>query len=346
MNYRLRFWVRQANASRLDAWHDPDEGWEKVKEKRANRRLRVMRSRALKYAAAILLVVGTAVYFQLDRPGAVKENYLREEPSRVTLLMANGERITWGGDKQQVQIEELGVSITRDSAGSVMQYRVDSTGEAHAGYNELIVPRSCELPVQLPDGSVAWLNSGTSLRFPVTFAREERAVYLEGEGFFEVARDEKRPFRVISGDKVITVLGTRFNVSAYADDPTWHATLVDGKVSILHDGEETLLEPSQQFLFHKASGKSEVRVVETETYTAWTRGQIYFKLSPLEEIVTKLGRWYDFSITYEEEGLRQVQFRGGINKYRPLEETLQYLERTGKVRFIVRGKHVTVMKAM
>jgi ferric-dicitrate binding protein FerR (iron transport regulator) len=89
-----------------------------------------------------------------------------------------------------------------------------------------------------------------------------------------------------------------------------------------------------------------VHVVETETYTAWTRGQIYFKLSPLEEIVKKLERWYDFEITYEDEALKRARFRGGINKYRPLEETLRYLEETGKVRFSVQGKNVIVTRAI
>jgi ferric-dicitrate binding protein FerR (iron transport regulator) len=344
MKHRLRFLARQAFASRLDAWHDLDEGWEKVKRKRAGR---LARARVTRFAAAIALVAGTAAGFLLARPAgdAGEGTYPGEVAPRVTLVLANGERVTLGEERQQVRVEALGVSITRDGAGGVMRYRVDSSGEGHAGYNELVVPRGAELPVELPDGSMAWLNSGTSLRFPVAFAREERVVYLEGEGFFEVTREEGRPFRVISGDKVVTVLGTRFNVSASADDPSWHATLVEGKISVLHDGEESLLEPSRQFLFHKASGRSEVLAVEVETYTAWTRGQIYFKLSPLEEIVTKLERWYDFSIAYEEEGLKQVKFRGGINKYRPLEETLRYLEETGNVRFTVEGRHVTVARA-
>jgi ferric-dicitrate binding protein FerR (iron transport regulator) len=269
-----------------------------------------------------------------------------EDTTRVRLILANGEKIEWKNDNQQFQIEDLGVSIVRESSGGVMRYRVDSTATGeHAKYNHLIVPRGCEFTAQLPDGSIVWLNSGTSLRFPVNFPRGERTVYMEGEAYFDVARDEGSPFRVISGDKVVTVLGTRFNVSAYADDPTWHATLVEGKVSILARGKESVLMPSQQYLIYNATGKVEVNTVETETYTSWTRGQIYFKLSPLEEIVRKLERWYDFTITYKEEELKQVKFRGGINKYRPLEETLHYLEETGRVRFNVQGKNVTVTRA-
>jgi ferric-dicitrate binding protein FerR (iron transport regulator) len=334
----------------FDAWHDPDEGWEKVKNKRAARRFRSARSRALRYAAALVLLAGTAAYFYLYTGGASTDagSDARESASRVTLILANGEQIRWEDDKQQFRVEELGISIARDSAGGVMHYRAEPVAGEPSRLNRLVVPRGCEFSAQLPDGSVVWLNSASSLRFPVTFPRDERVVYLEGEAYFEVATDERAPFRVVSGEKRVTALGTRFNVSAYIDDPTWHVTLVEGKVSVrLEEGaREIVLRPSQQLLFRESAGESEIKSVETETYTAWTRGQIYFKLSPLEEIVKKLERWYDFAITYEEEALRRVQFRGGINKYRPLEETLRYLEETGKVRFTVRGQHVVVTRAI
>jgi ferric-dicitrate binding protein FerR (iron transport regulator) len=348
MNHRLRFLVRQAAAAMFDTWHDPDKGWEKVRNKRAYRRLRSLRLRALKYVAALILVTGTVAYLHLYHSDKFTDmGSSQRTPSRVTLILANGEQIKWEDDKQQFHIEDLGISITRDSAGSIMQYQADGIAEEHAKHNQLIVPRGCEFSAQLPDGSIVWLNSATSLRFPVKFSHDERTVHLEGEAYFEVVPNEEMPFRVISGDKTITVLGTRFNVSAYSDDPTWHVTLVDGKVSVrLGEEKERILKPSQQLLFHGNSGKDEINNVEIETYTAWTRGQIYFKLSPLEEIVKKLERWYDFTITYEEEQLRQVQFRGGINKYRPLEETLRYLEETGKVRFTIQGENVIVTRAI
>ncbi|MDR2130055.1 MAG: DUF4974 domain-containing protein [Odoribacteraceae bacterium] len=348
MNHRLRFLVRQATASTLDAWHDPDEGWEKVKRKRAIRRLRSLRTRALRYVAAIATITGAVAYFYLSHPDNTGTGPPPEASSRVTLILANGEQIQWADGNQQFHVEDLGISVTRDSAGSVMQYQADSVAEEHARYNQLIVPRGCEFSAQLPDGSTVWLNSATSLRFPVKFARDARTVYLDGEAYFKVMPDEKMPFRVISGNQIITVRGTCFNVSAYSDDPTWHVTLVDGKVSVRTEEEagERFLKPSQQLLFYKSTGRDEVNTVETETYTAWTRGQIYFKLSPLEDIIKRLERWYNFTISYEEEALKQVQFRGGINKYRPLEETLRYLEETGKVRFIVQGKNVIVTRAI
>jgi ferric-dicitrate binding protein FerR (iron transport regulator) len=341
-NYQLKFIVKQAEGTSGDERYDADEGWEKVKEKRAGRR-RTMRRRVMRrFAAAIVLVAGTVSYlYYLDGQVGQEEG----ETGRVTLILANGERVTWEEEQQQVRDREWGVSITRDEGGR-MRYQVEETGATgEEEYNQLIVPRGSELPVQLPDGSVVWLNSASSLRFPVRFAGSERKVYLEGEGFFEVTGDAGRPFRVISGEKVVTVVGTRFNVSAYADDPTWHVTLAEGRVSVSIDGAERALEPSEQLLYNKVSGTSTVSRVEADTYTAWTRGQIYFKLSPLEEIVKKLERWYDFTIAYEGEGIEQVRFRGGINKYRPLEETLRYLEETGKVRFTVRGKSVSVTHA-
>jgi ferric-dicitrate binding protein FerR (iron transport regulator) len=351
MKRRVQFLIRQAAAP--DDRYDADEGWERVKNKRFTLRRRAIRRRALGYAAAIAAITAT-IYFQQPGGRGAGDDSPATDPARITLLLANGERVVWGDDGQysrdagqQLRVEELGVTISSDGDGRLMRYDADTANAArHAsadtGMNLLIVPRGCELPVQLPDGSVVWLNSGSALRFPVAFPRGNRTVFLEGEGYFDVARDESSPFRVISGEKIVTVLGTRFNVSAYADDPTWSVTLVEGSVSVLVDGRESLLEPSRQFVH--GEGGSRVDVVETETYTAWTRGQVYFKLSPLEEIVRKLERWYDFTITYEDDALRRARFRGGINKYRPLEETLRYLEETGEVRFTINGRHVSAAR--
>jgi ferric-dicitrate binding protein FerR (iron transport regulator) len=327
-------------ASLPDMPHDADDGWEHVKRKRARRRARRLWRRVTRYAAVVAVVAG---FWLLPRPAPVDAPV--EDPTRVTLLLANGERVEWGDDSQQARVEELGVSVTRDGAGGVMHYHADSVEREERRENHLFVPRGSEFVACLPDGSTVWLNSASTLHFPVRFARDERVVRLEGEGYFEIAADARRPFRVLTGEREIIVTGTSFNVSAYADDPTWHVTLDEGSLRVRAGGEEVSLTPATRFILHESTGRGELLDnVETDTYTAWTRGQIYFRLTPLEEIVRKLARWYDFTISYETGELKQVQFRGGINKYRPLAETLRYLEETGKVRFHVQGRHVTVTR--
>jgi ferric-dicitrate binding protein FerR (iron transport regulator) len=340
MNNKLRFLVRQAIASSPATPRDTDGGWEQVKRKHTRQQVRRLLLRVTRYAAVIALVVG--IWYILS---PVPVEVPPTSTTRATLVLANGERVEWGDASQQARVEELGVSVTRDGARGIMHYHADSLAGEETRENHLFVPRGSEFIARLPDGSTVWLNSASTLHFPVRFSRDERVVRLEGEGYFEIAADASRPFRVLSGDREIIVTGTSFNVSAYADDPTWHVTLVEGSLRVRAGGREVRLTPATRFLLHESTGMGELLDdVETDTYTAWTRGQIYFRLSPLEEIVRKLERWYDFTITYETEELKHVQFRGGINKYRPLEETLRYLEETGKIRFLLDGRHVTATK--
>ncbi|MDR2413416.1 MAG: hypothetical protein LBD64_00320 [Odoribacteraceae bacterium] len=181
MQHRFRFLVRQAVAGARETPGDPVEGWERVREKRAALHLRAARSRALRYAAAIVLVAATVIYLHLyRRAGAPVAGEGVDVPSRVTLILANGEQIRWEDDRQQFHVDELGISIARDSAGSVMRYSAGRVAGDATRHNRLIVPRGCEFSAQLPDGSTVWLNSATTLRFPVAFPPGERVVHLEG----------------------------------------------------------------------------------------------------------------------------------------------------------------------
>ncbi len=113
--------------------------------------------------------------------------------------------------------------------------------------------------LKLSDGSVVNINSESTLHFPVEFSSENREVYLEGEAFFDVVRDDKSPFMVHTGDKTITVLGTKFNVSAYRDDQEWMATLVQGKISVTARDFQQVLLPSQQLCINKETGETTVK---------------------------------------------------------------------------------------
>ena len=145
--------------------------------------------------------------------------------SKAELILASGERIILGTQTEIRDIEELGVKITNDTSGGELKYETGSTEDSTiTAYNTLIVPKGGEYMVRLPDGSQVWLNSETTIRFPVRFAAGKREVQLCGEAFFKVCRDTTAPFQVSTENGEITVLGTSFNVSTYREDNYWQTT--------------------------------------------------------------------------------------------------------------------------
>ena len=211
-------------------------------------------------------------------------------------------------------------------------------------YNTLNVPKGGEYSLILPDGSRVWLNSETTLRFPVQFAGGKRVVYLSGEAYFQVKKDTSAAFHVCTKQQKITVLGTTFNVSAYENDRFTETTLIEGKVAVEGGAERVVMKPSEQYILDKRSGVGELKEVETEFYTSWIDGKFYFTSFTFEEIVKKLERWYDFTMIYEEDDIRQMRFSGVINKHRPIEEMLRFLEKTTDIHFKISGKNIVAGK--
>jgi ferric-dicitrate binding protein FerR (iron transport regulator) len=188
----------------------------------------------------------------------------------------------------------------------------------------------------LPDGTRVWLNSCSSLRFPERFDAGGRDVYLQGEAYLVVAPDARSPFRVHAGGEVITVTGTAFNVSAYDDDDTWRATLVEGSIRV----GETVLAPSEQLVIR--AGTRTVTRVESDLYTSWVRGRFNFRAFTFEELARKLERWYDCRVVYADESIRKRRFTGLVNKHEPVERVLGFLEMTTDIEFHVTDKTITV----
>ena len=139
-------------------------------------------------------------------------------------------------------------------------------------------------------------------------------------------------------------MGTSFNISAYTDDVFWETTLVEGKVIVENGKKKIEIKPSEQYSIDNRTGVGVLRQVDTYLYTSWVDGKFYFSAYAFEDIVKKLERWYDFTMSYQDEGIRRMRFSGTINKHRPLDEILNFLEKTTNIHFEVVGKSVRVMR--
>nr|MBD3621281.1 FecR family protein [Sunxiuqinia sp.] len=186
--------------------------------------------------------------------------------------------------------------------------------------NEISVPNGNRSSIKLPDGTKAWLNNGTKLTFPEKFKGKNRVVELEGEGFFEVAHDKKRPFIVKIGESRIKVLGTKFAVVAYPNDRFIKAELVSGQIQFdikENDNEDKfttyLMSPSQSLVFDKSSGTISKSEITDSFYNYWLNGVYHFKDELFEELAKKIERIYNVEVIFEEEALKKRLFSGTLS---------------------------------
>ena len=335
-----QFEIRQAMHGLDPHRYDVDNAWRKIQPKRGRKWMLSV----CKYAA--MFVLGVSLVYVVTRPEP-EEKIVRAEvikPGRLQaeLRLGTGVRLALNEHQGVYSSENAGVEIVNDTVTGKVSYHVNETGmEDSLVFNTLIVPKGGEYSLELPDGTVVWVNSESSLRFPEKFTSNRREVFLEGEAYFEVKKDANRPFYVHTEVGKVRVLGTAFNVCAYSNDRFWQTTLVEGSVMINQEEKEVLLKPNEQYQIDVRTGKAGLREVLPELYTSWRDGKFYFKAYTFEELVEKLERWYDFKMFYMNEEIKTRRFSGVVNKYQPLEEMFKFLQMTSDVQFNVKGNVVT-----
>ncbi len=311
---------------------------ERLRVRRRDRRRAI--GRRLSAAAVAVLCLGGGLW-TWQRPKA-EEPAVRAEaclfPERggqaAFLTLADGREIDLS--EQEGEIEQGGASnLNRE-----LSYRRSEGGEADncTSFHTLTVPRGGEYRLMLADGSRVWMNAGSRLRYPERFGRS-REVYLTGEAYFEVAKDSCRPFRVHTEDYGVEVLGTRFNVTAYADE-TGRATLAGGSIKVTRGGEEVVLRPNEQAVMREEG----IRVcpVNADLYTSWVQGRYIFRNTELKDIVARLSRWFNVDIHFRQEELMHRRFAGIILRDAELEFAVEVISRVAHVRFVRDGEAIYI----
>ncbi|MBK5720356.1 DUF4974 domain-containing protein [Dysgonomonas sp. Marseille-P4677] len=212
--------------------------------------------------------------------------------------------------------------------------------------NIIDVPYKGMYTVKLPDGTKVHLNSGSTLSFSDDYYLDERIVTLNGEAFFEVTKSEGKPFIVKTENISIKVLGTKFNVKSYDNDPNSYTTLIEGKIELLDNNKEHRVLPGEQVVFDKRTHLLDVKEVNVEPIVAWADNIFYFDNTPLDEIMRQLSRWYDLKIKYLDDNpdIRNVTYSGKIKMYTHPEDVLRKFEKAGELKFELRKNTITISK--
>ena len=261
---------------------------------------RSFRLRFFRYAAAILIIVGGSGFsFYHFKQRLAIENFVASSAinfQNTELILANGKHV--GIDRIQSNIK-----YSADGKGVIVNDTTEmKQSVAEGAFNQMIVPPGKRSQIVLSDGTKVWINSGSRLVYLPVFKGEMREVFLEGEAYFEVAKDAKKPFYVRTDAYTIKVYGTKFDVQAYKSDNEYNTILMEGKVSleINHGG----VLSKEHFLFpdHKASlseDKEDILISEVANignYTAWKDGYLIFKNEAFSELIKRVSRYYNIKI--------------------------------------------------
>jgi len=307
--------------------------------------------RVASIAAGLLIASTTAYIFLKKAPrkrnlGEVAVNKtldIAPGSNKATLTLADGSTIILD-DKADGNLKELpGLVITKTHKGELV-YTVSNQPNDKAGIpnNTVSTPRGGQYQIYLPDGTHVWLNAASTLTYPQSFAGKTRWVKLEGEGYFEVTKNKAMPFHVFTGNQDVEVTGTHFNINGYMDEHSINTTLLEGGITVHHQGRSQRIIPGEQAVVLTNSFAIKVKAVDTEEVVAWKNGLFEFNNANLRLIMSQLERWYDIKVDYSS--LPAKRYNGMVPRSANLSGVLKMLEVTGNIRFkIENNRQLKVM---
>ncbi|SMC85634.1 FecR family protein [Pedobacter africanus] len=314
--------------------------------------VRTFSIKRLLVAASLFVVLGAGLfYFATQYANGHKESLattqaqIKPGTNKAYLTLADGKRIALTDSTTGTLALQGSVKITKTADGQIA-YQIVEQGKEQAGkYNTLEAPKGGQYQITLIDGTKVWLNAASALKYPTKFDGAERKVELTGEAYFEVAKDKKKPFRIISDNQTIEVLGTHFNVNAYSDESAIKTTLLEGSVKVFRTAEGSsykILAPGQQSVLSPSA--LNVKEVDTEEAVAWKEGYFIFDNDNLKALMRKLERWYDVEVDYQGIADDKTKITGTLTRNTQLAEVLKLLEETDKFKFKTEGRRITIMR--
>lgn len=312
-------------------------------KQRIRKQRRIMWSR---YAAAIVLPLAIAVFWLMSRDTSreqvpVQLDVITHGVVKAQLQLADGRKVELN-DTMQLRINEAGGTEIQTSDKTVKYTGRDSMAMSLASerYNTLTVPRGGEFALELSDGTRVWLNSESTLKYPVHFTEDLRKVEMTGEGYFEVAKNAGKPFVVKVNGVNVRVLGTSFNISAYSEKVV--TTLVEGKIQLQKGVDSVTLMPNQQGVWQNGKLGFEVKRVVARNYSLWRKGIFYFENTDLETILDAMARWYNVNIFYVNPEVKSMRFFMEVKRYEKIDQILKKIEQTKRVKFDIKDRTINV----
>ena len=307
---------------------------DRINSQQTKRELNFSLKNIFKYAAIISISIAVGYYNQM-RKGVADEKKVVLDPNKVTLQTSSGNQIVLENlDDKLIEIDDE-ILIKKESKKIVFDQK---KGIKKLSYNTLTVPYGKRFDVELSDGSIVNLNSGSSLKFPVQFINGmERKVYLDGEAFFNITENNKDIFKVVSNDAITEVYGTQFNVKSYKEDSFSEIILVNGSLGVkgLSDNQKIVsLKPGFRANVNQSNEKIEISKVNTKIYTSWIDGRVIFRDENIDSMILKLERLYNVIITNDNKKLSDNFFNATIVvEEESIDEVMGYLKEVYNIKY-------------
>lgn len=299
-------------------------------------------------ASVILLIAGFWIYkisvkekSELPEVSKVIKTDIQPGGNNAILTLSDGSTVDLNKAQNGLLKNDNGASINKSADGEIAYTDSNSSNKNAVSYNILSTPNGGQYKVQLPDGSMVWLNAASSLKYPTNFVGTERDVVLKGEAYFEIKKDINKPFKVTLADESeVKVLGTHFNVMAYENEKAKEVTLLEGSVQITKDNKVLKLKPGQQGQIDLDKIKL-TSSVDTEEVTGWKNGEFVFHDADIESIMRQVERWYDVKIKYQANVTQH--FNATLSRNEPVSRLLHILEETDQIHFKIENKIIYVL---
>jgi hypothetical protein len=299
-------------------------------------------------AASFLFIAGTAGYYIYRTPGEppppvalAEKKDIAPGGNKATLTLANGNTIFLEETRDGMLATQGNGHVTKDKGSLKYEAEGGQTSPLHSLYNTLNTPRGGTYALTLSDGSKAWLNAASSIRFPAVFSGNSRLVTITGEVYFEVMKNKASPFRVQVNGMEIEVLGTEFNVNAYAGENGIQTTLLTGSVKLINNTKINFLKPGQQARMYGTGNTQVTNDADTEQVMAWKNGLFQFTQADLPTVMRQISRWYDIDVIYEGQP-PLIMTTGKAPRNISLANLLKILSLNG-VHYRIEGKKLIIL---
>ncbi|WP_316789963.1 FecR family protein [Pedobacter frigoris] len=302
-------------------------------------------------AASLIMILSAGLFFYNNNSKKPLANHIsrisndiKPGGNKATLILSDGSKIDLNDvNAGGIVANQAGIRIVKNKDGQLVYNIVNNAESDVTGlYNTIQTPLGGQYQVNLPDGTSVWLNAASSLRYPVNFGGDERRVELTGEGYFEVAKNKDKPFRVQTRNQIVEVLGTHFNINSYDEEEYTKTSLLEGSVRVqsVINKRTVLLIPGQQSLLNDYT--LNVKEIDVNEVAAWKDGYFVFNNESAEAVMRKIARWYDLEVVYENN-ISNIDFAGSVARYKNVSEIIKTLELTGLVHFKLEGRKITVI---
>lgn len=311
-----------------------------IPERRSNFR------KYISIAASVIVLLGIGFFYKQHISNKVVEQKFDFKSSDIVLQLENGETQILS-EHNSAQIKDAKGNIVGNQSGDKIAYE-NSLDPEKLVYNTIKIPYGKKFRLQLSDGTMVHLNAGTTLKYPIKFiAGENRQVFLDGEAFFDVAKDKKHPFIVNADELNVRVLGTHFNVSNYPEDAATDVVLVEGSVGMYQSNEEfdalknTILKPGFKGSFNKENAKISTKAVITDIYTSWINGGLTFRNMTFKNIITKLERRYNVTIVNKNEKLANEKFNASFSD-ESIDKVMSYFNDIHGINYTIKNDQILI----